>query len=114
MFRRRRRGGLFDSFFRDIDELFESIEKSFERVGEGDVLGYGYSIQVTQGPEGTKVYVKAGRNVDVASLRRELEERYPDAEIHIEGGRPLIREVSSETPKGGKEKSKKGVWMKVE
>ena len=80
--------GLFDSFFGDIDELFERIEKSFERVGEGDVPGYGYSIQVTQGPEGTKVYVKAGRNVDVEGLRRELERRYPDAEIHIEGVGP--------------------------
>ena len=113
MFRRRRRGGLFDSFFEDIDELFERIEKSFEKIGEGDVPEYGYSIQVTQGPEGTKVYVKAGRDVDVASLRRELEERYPGAEIHIEGGRPLIREVSSETPEERK-KSKKGVWIKVE
>ena len=112
MFRRKRRG-LFDSFFEDIDELFESIEKSFERVGEGGVSEYGYSIQVTQGPGGTKVYVKAGRNVDVASLRRELEERYPGAEIHIEGGRPLISEISEETSKE-KKKSKKGVWIKVE
>ncbi len=114
MFRGKRRRGLFDSFFGDIDELFESIEKSFERVGEGDVPEYGYSIQVTQGPKGIKVYVKAGKNVDVASLRRELERRYPGAEIHIEGGRPLIREVSSETPEGEEEKSKKGMWIKVE
>lgn len=112
MFRRKRRG-LFDSFFEDIDELFERIEKSFERIGEGDVPEYGYSIQVAQGPEGTKVYVKAGKDVDIASLRRELEERYPGAEIHIEGGRPLIREVSSETSEE-KKKSKKGVWIKVE
>ena len=106
MFRRKRRG-LFDSFFEDVDELFERIEKSFERIGEGDVPEYGYSIQVTQGPEGTRVYVKAGKDVDVASLRRELEERYPGAEIRIEGGRPLIREVSSETLK--KRRSLRGV-----
>lgn len=107
MFRRKRWRDIFDSFFEDIDELFE-------RMGEGDVLEGGYSINVTQGPEGIRVYVKAGKDVDVESLRRELQQRYPDAEIHLEGGTPLIREVSSKTLEEEKKKSKKGVWFKPE
>ena len=107
MFRRKRRRDLFDSFFEDIDDLFE-------RIGESDVLESGYSISVTQGPEGTKVHVKAGKGTDVESLRKDLQQRYPDAEIHIEGGTPLIREISSKTLEEEKKKSKKGVWFKPE
>ena len=43
---------------------------------------------------------------DVEALRREIRQRYPNAEIHIEGGKPLIREVST-TPSEEKEKGKK-------
>lgn len=93
MSRRRKKRGLFDEFFGG--SLFRDVERMFERMEEGEELGTGYSIRVTQDPQGTKVYAKAGKNTDVTGLRRQLQQRYPGAEIHIEGGKPLIREIST-------------------
>jgi len=82
-----------------IEELFggsffDDLESSFE-----DFSRNGYSISVVQTPEGTKVRVKAGKDVDVNSLKRQLQQQYPNAEIEIEGGRkePLIREISTKS-----------------
>ena len=114
MGRREKRRSLFDLFFGD--SMLSDVEELFRRLEE-EPLTEGYSINVTQGPEGTRVYVKAGENTDVEALRRELQQRYPDAEIHIEGGKPLIREVSatpSEEKEKGKKPSKEGVWFKPE
>ncbi|PDM26986.1 hypothetical protein CP083_00955 [Candidatus Bathyarchaeota archaeon B24-2] len=114
MTRKEKRRSLFDLFFED--SLLSDVEEIFRRLEE-EPLTEGYSINVTQGPEGTKVYVKAGRNTDVEALRREIQQRYPNAEIHIEGGKPLIREVSttpSEEKEKGKKPSKEGVWFKPE
>ena len=89
--RKKRRSFLDDlldrSLFDEIDEIFESFEK--EKVGEG------YSITVTQTPQGTKVHAKADNNIDINELRRRLEQQYPGAQIEIEGGKPLIREIST-------------------
>jgi len=79
-----------------IDELlggsiFENLDKLFEEGMESS----GYSISVTQTPEGTKVHAKVGKDVDVNALRRQLEQQYPGAQIEIEGGSPLIREIST-------------------
>lgn len=62
---------------------------------EGKEVESGYSISVTQTPQGTKVHVRAGKGVDVNTLRRQSERQYPNAQIEIEGGRPLIREIST-------------------
>jgi len=79
-----------------IDELFGgSIFEDFERLFEEGAGESGYSISVTQTPEGTKVYAKVGKNTDVSALRRRLEQQYPGAEIIIEGGQPLIKEIST-------------------
>lgn len=68
--------------------------------------GSGYSINVTQTPEGTKVYAKIGKNADETEIRRQLEQKYPGAKIQIEGGRPLIREISTKPVKSEKEQEK--------
>lgn len=86
--KRKKRKSIFDLFFGE--SIFNKWDKLFETMG----LEGGYSISVIQTPEGTKVHVKAGENVDVAGLRRKLESRYPGAEIVIEGGKPLIQELS--------------------
>jgi len=79
-----------------IDELFgDSFFEDFEKIFEGEIESSGYSISVTQTPEGTKVYAKVGKDTDVNALRRQLEQQYPGAQIEIEGGRPLIREIST-------------------
>ena len=81
-----------------IDELFGgSIFDDFEKLFEEGIEGSGYSISVTQTPEGTKIYAKVGKDTDVNALRRQLEQQYPGAEIEIEGGRPLIREISTKS-----------------
>jgi len=84
-----------------IDELFgrsifEGTEGVFNEFPES-----GYSISVTQTPKGTKVCAKVGKDTDVNALRRQLQQKYPNAEIEIEGGRkePLIREISTKTLK---------------
>lgn len=59
----------------------------------------GYSISVVQTPEGTKVKAKVGKNTNVNAFRRQLQQKYPNAKIEIEGGKakPLIREISTKT-----------------
>lgn len=65
----------------------------------------GYSISVVQTPQGTKVKAKVGKDSNVETVRKNLEEQYPNAEIEIEGGRkePLIRELSTKALKQDKE-----------
>jgi hypothetical protein len=89
-----------------IDELFSgSIFEDLDRLFEEDIGDSSYSVSVTQTPEGTKVYAKVGENVDADTLRRRLKEQYRGAQIEIEGGRPLIREISTRPVE--KEKRKK-------
>jgi len=54
-------------------------------------------VSVTQTPEGIKVHVKVGKDTDVNALRQKLQRQYPNAEIEIEGGKPLIREISTKS-----------------
>jgi len=72
--------------------MFDETEKMFDKLPEG-----GYSVSVMQTPEGTKVRAKVGKDADVNTLRRQLQQKYPNAEIEIEGGRkePLIKEIST-------------------
>ncbi len=86
----RKRRSLFDEIFGDIEEEFERFEKLFQESEVGD---YGYSINVIEEGGKTKVYVKAGRNVDVSELKKMLSRRYPGAEIIVEGGKPLLEEI---------------------
>jgi hypothetical protein len=84
-----------------IDELFgESMFEETERFFD-EPLESGYSISVVQTPEGTKVKAKVGKDTDVNMLRKQLQQKYPNAEIEIEGGRkePLIREISTKSLK---------------
>ena len=78
-----------------IDELFGGSISGTESLGESS--GSGYSISVVQTPEGTKVRAKVGKNTEVNALRKQLEQQYPNAKIEIDGGRPLIREISTRT-----------------
>jgi len=94
---RKKRRSLIDELFggspfEDFDRLFEDFER-----GEG--IEGGYSISVSQTPQGTKVYAKVGKDTDVNALRRRLQQQYPGAQIEIEGGRPLIREISTKPVK---------------
>ncbi len=90
---RKKRKSFIDDLFggsvlEDFDSLFEGIEKGKGRQS-------GYSISVSQTPEGTTVHAKVGKDTDVSALRRQLQQQYPGAQIEIEGGQPLIREIST-------------------
>jgi hypothetical protein len=83
-----------------IDELFGGsvfgeFDDLFEKMGEDKELESGYSITVSQTPQGTKVHAKVGKDTDVTTLRKQLEQKYPGAHIEIEGGKPLIREIET-------------------
>jgi len=91
---KRRRKSIIDELFRG--SLFDEIDELFKELPE-DEIASGYSISVTQTPEGTKVKAKVGKDVDVNMLRKRLQQQYPGAQIEIEGGKqePLIREIST-------------------
>jgi hypothetical protein len=75
-----------------IDELFGSSPF-------GEALEGGYSLSVVQTPEGTKVKAKVGKDTDTTTLKKQLQQQYPNAEIEIEGGKQqsLIKEISTKT-----------------
>ncbi|MCX8169151.1 MAG: hypothetical protein N3E39_02925 [Candidatus Methanomethylicia archaeon] len=103
---RKKRKSIFDVFF--DDSIFNEWEKMFKMFEKGDVKS-GYSISITQTPSGTEIHVKAGENVDVEELKRNLEAKYPGAKIIIEGGSKAreikeIREIAEEEEEGKKEK----------
>ena len=105
--RKRKKRGIFDLFdFGEEDFLFGQ-----EPVGGGS----GYSISVTY-DEGGKplVRVETHGDVDVAELRRDIEQRYPGARIEGLEKKPLIRVVGEEeaeekerTPKKEKSEAQK-------
>ena len=90
--RRKRKRSMIDELFGG--SMFNEVETSFDKFPES-----GYSISVVQTQEGTKVKAKVGKNTDVNKLRKQLQQQYPNAEIEIEGGEPLIREISTKTLK---------------
>lgn len=94
MSHKKRKKGIIDEFFEG--SLFTEADDIFEGFEEGRVSG-GYSIHVTQTPKGTKVYAKVGKDTDANELRRQLQRQYPNAQIEIEGGKPLIREISTKS-----------------
>lgn len=85
-----------------IDEFFGNsvsgdVETTFEELSEGGGFESGYSMNVVQTTEGTKVQAKVGKDINVNTLRKQLQQKYPGAKIEIEGGKsePLIREIST-------------------
>ncbi|MFQ5758571.1 MAG: hypothetical protein ACE5IF_02710 [Candidatus Bathyarchaeia archaeon] len=98
--RKRKKRGIFDLFdFGEEDSLF----------GREPARGSsGYSISVTY-EEGGKPLVKVETHgdVDVAKLRRDIEQRYLGARIEGLEKKPLIRVVGEEEAAGEREKTPK-------
>jgi hypothetical protein len=88
-----------------IDDLFGGSLFNDKEILPDDFSGTGYSISVVQTPEGTKVKAKVGKDTEVNAFRKQLQQKYPNAKIEIEGGteKPLIREIS--TRKRGKQRN---------
>jgi hypothetical protein len=91
---RKRKRSIIDDLYGN--SMFEETEKFLGKFSES-----GYSMSVTQTPEGTKVRAKVGKDTDANTLRKQLQQQYPNAEIEIEGGKqePLIKEISTKTLK---------------
>jgi len=92
-----------------IDELFGgSILNETESLFDSSPTT-GYSISVVQTPEGTKVKAKVGKDTDANTVKKQLQQQYPNAKIEIEGGKtmPLIREISTKTLKHKNEENNK-------
>jgi len=99
MSKRKRKRPFFDLFgFDEEDFLFgrEPVEGSA-----------GYSISVSYDESGKPlVQVKTHGDVDVAELRRDLEQRYPGAKIEGLEKKPLIRIVDEKEEEERKPKKK--------
>lgn len=96
---RKRKKRIFDIFGFDEEDLF-----SGRKPLEG---GSGYSMSVTYDGTGKPlVRVETRGDVDVAKLRRDIEQRYPGAKIEGLEKKPLIRIVDEEEKKGKDEKGK--------
>lgn len=99
----KRKRGFFDLFgFDEEDFLFEP--KSFREGGSG------YSISVTYDEKGKPIVkVQTRGDVDMAELRRDIEQRYPGAKIEGLEKEPLIRVVDEgqASEKKGQKKEKK-------
>ena len=96
--RKRKKRGIFD--------LIDFSEEDFVFGKEPAGGGSGYSISVTYDEKGKPLAkVKTHGDVDVAELRRDIEQRYPGATIEGLEKKPLIRIVDDEEEGSEKEKS---------
>jgi len=100
MSKEKRKKGFFDLFgFGERGSFFESKEFS-----GGDS---GYSITVAYDGEGKPIVkVETHGNVDVAELRRDIEQRYPGAKVEGLEKQSLIRVIDEEPELVKKEKKK--------
>jgi hypothetical protein len=89
---KRRKKSIIDDLFGG--SIFDKGESLFD-----EPLTNGYSVSVVQTPEGTKVKAKVAKDTDPAEFRKQLQRKYPNAQIEIEGEReePLIREISTKS-----------------
>lgn len=80
-----------------IDELFGNsvLDRTESLFDKSPTTGY--SISVVRTPQGTEVKAKLGEDTDANTVKRQLQQQYPNAKIKIEGGKnqPLIREIST-------------------
>lgn len=98
--KRRRKKSFFD--------LFDLGEEDFLFGRESMEAGSGYSMSVTYHETGKPVVrVETHGDVDVAKLRRDIEERYPGARIEGLEKKPLIRIVDEEEIRKEKGKSER-------
>jgi len=101
----KRKKGFFDIFGFD-----ESLLARPESFAEG---GSGYSISVTYDEKGKPVVkVQTHGDVDVAKLRKDIEQRYPGAKIEGLERQQLIRVVDEEQATEEKKPEKKQVARK--
>jgi len=85
---------------RPFFDIFGFGEEDFLFGREAVEGGSGYSISVTYDEKGKPVVqVKTYGDVDVAELRRDIEQRYPGARIEGLEKKPLIRMVNDEEEK---------------
>jgi len=104
----KRKRDFFNVFSFD-DEDFLLKPKSFSEGGSG------YSISVTYDEKGKPIVkVQTHGDVDVAELRKDLEQRYPGAKIEGLEKQPLIRVLDEEPSLEKKEQKREQKEVKKE
>lgn len=89
-------------------DLFGFDEENFLFGTKPVKDGSGYSISATYDESGKPVVrVKTHGNVDVAELRRDIEQRYPGARIEGLEEKPLIKVVGEKKEEKEEEQRKK-------
>ncbi len=85
-----------------FSDLLGFDEKGFLSSEDGGGRGSGYSISVTYDEAGKPVVqVKTYGDVDVAELRRNIEQQYPGARVEGLEKKPLIRIIDEEERENG-------------
>lgn len=110
--RKKKRRSILDEFFEGLEgdlSRFKGLEPSMLRELEGE-----YSVSVTQSGGRTIVRARIGKGVDRAKFRDDLERQYPGAEIIIEGGEPLIKEIGEVEEKTKERKKKTRIALEEE
>jgi len=103
--RKRKRRGPFDIFGLGVDE--DNFLLGSELKPTKGESGSGYSVSVTYDEKGKPIVkVETYGNVDVAELRRDVQQRYPGARIEGLEKQPLIRVVGEEKTKEQKPEKK--------
>ncbi|NIQ06163.1 MAG: hypothetical protein GWO20_10690 [Candidatus Korarchaeota archaeon] len=101
-----------------VEKFFDEQFRGFDSLSD---QGGGYSVQVTQTPEGTVVKAQISGDMDRDKMKRQLERKYPNAKIEIEGGksqapvkikkRKKLNIQKDEEEKTGREEEKKKVSL---
>lgn len=88
-------------------DIFEFNEESFPLGGKAVEGSSGYSMSVTYDEKGKPVVkVQTYGNFDAAELRRDIEQKYPEARIEGLEKQPLIKVVGEEETKAEREETK--------
>jgi len=104
----KRKKGFFDIFGFGEEDFFSEPQS----LSKG---GTGYSISVTYDEKGKPIVkVQTHGDVDVAELRRDIEQRYPSAKVEGLEKQPLIRIVDEEQAHEKKEQKKEQKVTKKE
>ncbi len=106
---RKKRKSFFNDIFEEFERLLEEGFKEFKGVENLLSEHGGYTIHIEYKGDKPVIYAKLSEDMDPKEFRKQLEKRYPGAEIMIEGGKPLIEEIHEKS----KEKTGESKTIKI-
>jgi len=106
---RRKKRGFFDDIFEEFERMLEEGFEEFKGFEKLLSEHGGYTIHIEYKGDKPIIHAKLSGDIDPIKFRKQLKEQYPEAEIVIEGGKPLIEEVHEES----KEEIEEGKAIKI-